>query len=365
MDNSMLKSKIHAASRRNNRNRPVTSMPSNPVLNTSMKSISSKISSQSLSTKMDAISEDPIGTQKAHDQSIENLNETKSSILQTIILKNNSSDSFSCKQVNTNRSVSSIGTSNESEQMLNCSIQSEKKPIETKTVESRSTSTSISSSSSSPNQNLILENINENKNKLNLESKENQPKIAIYDNNLSNSNFDKNEFFRTQPNNRSGMSKSNERLDKLKFKTTVYSSKKPNLSFVNRFSYIDRISPSDERKDSSEDSKSESQDKSLTNTGSNSKQLNYSKSLKIVPKNNRESKSNVIRLEKFSFDTPAPSSNVSKLSTSSNKLFNVKTADKESSNTNSNGEPVWKQLAFKKQNAWFVIFINSNFTGIF
>lgn len=185
-------------------------------------------------------------------------------------------------------------------------------------------------------------------------------KTAIYDNNLTSDlipnksqDYEKNKLNLLSSND-SSMSKSYDRIDQIKFKTSLNSNQNPKVIYYkNRVSYIEQDSANAESQNSS-----------------NLNKVGYSKSLKFLEKTNTST--NRTKLENLLFEAAKiqidlnNGQDVGNRQQSNNdnyKVISNKNGTKEFSfSSRFNSEPSWKELAFKKQNAWyFGIFIKIKF----
>ncbi|CAF0809218.1 unnamed protein product [Brachionus calyciflorus] len=325
IDNSILKSKISAASRRNTRHRPTTTTTSKPPesnLNNSFSNIKtslSKMSTGSLAQKMDIIDESPtdVDYEKINDKDLLKNSQT------SIVMSSSSSSSSSSSAKKSSHSIN---------------------------IESDSLEMSVQNKSQN---NEILKNDS---------SLDEQNKIAIYDNNITEcSTYDdennENDFDLFKPLPKELKSKSYDKID-------VYESTKANLDTNNNH-----------LKD---------QNTNEININNNPKNYNYIK-------NNRYSYFDNTKMDKIDFSNvvlrPLTHSRSLKLSQKANenceKIQSSKTGEDLSDKklidtdfkytignfsnsykipnskkresivpTNANQEPVWKELAFKKHNAW-------------
>ena len=187
-----------------------------------------------------------------------------------------------------------------------------------------------SSISKNLNKNFILQNELDGPNKLKSLSK-----VIIYDNNLPNRGSIANEppkkenesqvSFKTQVSTTSSKSKSCETLDQLE-------------QVVND-TEIDKKQPNNE-----------SSTKIITNENTEvKKQLAYSKSLKLIPTSTGLNKVEVslkpINELKKNTETNSDTNPIHNVSL-------IRANTKIEARSNMKSEPIWKELAFKKQNAW-------------
>lgn len=337
MDNSILKSKISAASRRNVRNRQASSKQSDSNLSSSdfsqtlnIKSSLSKMSTGSLAQKMEIIDENPTDVEY---EKINEKNVFKNS--QSSIIMSNSSGKKSTHSINIESENLDMSVQNKSDSQS--SIKGDTKLIDIIKIES-----------------CDEQDIEKNK-------------IAIYDNNITECSTyeddnNENTFDLFDPLPQELKSRSYEKIDfvqstkssldannnydHLHNANTNNNNNKHNFNYAknNRYSYFDA-------------NKADKIDFSSVVL----KPLSHSRSLKLSQKlsdsSNLSSKITMSKTGDNLCDKKLNDKNF-KFSigqfSSSYKIPNSKKRDSIVSkvSTDTNQEPIWKELAFKKHNAW-------------